>query len=153
MPERIMDVGKGQTEARGSSQGGVGKAKGAISLRQGSCSVSTNNTDGGDARSRKGAESARDGARFHVGFGRDVLSRYAVPTEIKEMERKQKEQQEDADVIKFKQKYMNPNNVVTEVPVEKEESSDSEDETGQAKDPRKNVGLSSFSYVESLRCI
>ena len=48
------------------------------------------------------------------------------------MERKQKEQKEDEDVVKFKQKYMNPNHVVTEVPAEKEESSDSEDETGQA---------------------
>lgn len=69
------------------------------------------------------------------------------------MERKQKEQEEDEDVVKFKQKYMNPNHVVTEVPAEKEESSDSEDETGQAKDPRKNVRVLSPSDVESLRCI
>lgn len=67
------------------------------------------------------------------------------------MERKRREQKEDEDVIKFKQKYMNPNHVVTEVPAEKEESSDSEDETGQAKDPRKNVGLLLYSYAESLR--
>jgi hypothetical protein len=69
------------------------------------------------------------------------------------MERKQKEQKEDEDVVKFKQKYMNPNHVVTEVPAEKEESSDSEDETGQAKDPRKNVRVLSPSDIESLRCI
>ena len=69
------------------------------------------------------------------------------------MERKQKEQKEDEDVVKFKQKYMNPNHVVTEVPAEKEESSDSEDETGQAKDPRKNVELSSLFDVESLCCV
>ena len=69
------------------------------------------------------------------------------------MERKQKEQKEDEDVVKFKQKYMNPNHVVTEVPAEKEESSDSEDETGQAKDPRKNVSVLSPSDIESLRCI
>ena len=66
------------------------------------------------------------------------------------MEKKRREQKEDEDVVKFKQKYMNPNHVVTEVPAEKEESSDSEDETGQAKDPRKNVGLLSACYVESL---
>lgn len=69
------------------------------------------------------------------------------------MERKQKEQKEDEDVVKFKQKYMNPNHVVTEVPAEKEESSDSEDETGQAKDPRKSVRVLSPSDIESLRCI
>ena len=55
--------------------------------------------------------------------------------------------------MKFKNKYMNPNHVVTEVPAEKEESSDSEDETGQAKDPRKNVRVLSPSDIESLRCI
>ena len=76
--------------------------------------------------------------------------RYAVPTEVKEMERKRREQKEDEDVVKFKQKYMNPNHVVTEVPSEKEESSESEDETGQAKDPRKNVGLLFHSYAEPL---
>ena len=69
------------------------------------------------------------------------------------MERKQKEQKEDEDVVKFKQKYMNPNHVVTEVPAEKEESSDSEDETGQAKEPRKSGRVLSPADIESLRCI
>ena len=67
--------------------------------------------------------------------------RYAVPTEIQEIDKKQKRQNVDEEVLRFQARYLNPQKVVSELPpsaLEEEEES-SEDEQGRPKDPRKNV--------------
>lgn len=57
------------------------------------------------------------------------------------MDKKQKRQNVDEEVIRFQNLYLNPQRVISELPKEvlevKEESS--EDERGRPKDPRKNV--------------
>ena len=57
------------------------------------------------------------------------------------MDKKQKRQNVDEEVIRFQKLYLNPQQVVSELPKEaledKEESR--EDERGRPKDPRKNV--------------
>lgn len=69
------------------------------------------------------------------------MYRYAVPSEIAELDKKQKRQNVDEEVIRFQKLYLNPQQVVSELPKEaledKEESS--EDERGRPRDPRKNV--------------
>ena len=76
--------------------------------------------------------------------------RYAVPNEIKEMEKKPKPKSVDEEAAKFLEKYVNRNPVVTDLPEEAEvedeskktEKDDEEDEYGNPKDPRKDVLLS-----------
>ena len=68
--------------------------------------------------------------------------RYAVPTEIQEIDKKQKRQNVDEEVLRFQARYLNPQKVVSELPpsaLEEEKEESSEDEQGRPKDPRKNV--------------
>lgn len=75
-----------------------------------------------------------------------MTQRYAVPSEVKELEKKERPHQEDEEAIRFKQKYMNPNRVVTDVPIEtQEDSSESE-----IPDQQKDVGSPCSYYVESI---
>ena len=75
-----------------------------------------------------------------------MSTRYAVPVEVQELDKKQRAQKEDDDVRRFREKYLNPNRVVTDIPAdlqqppkeEGEESEESEEEE-KPKDPRKHV--------------
>lgn len=66
-----------------------------------------------------------------------------MPAEVQELDKKQRAQKEDDDVRRFREKYLNPTRVVTDIPADlqqpsKEESEESEEEE-KPKDPRKHV--------------
>ena len=73
--------------------------------------------------------------------------RYAVPKEIKELEKKPKPKGVDEEAAKFLEKYVNRNPIVTEMPEEadagdeskKDTKDDDVDEYGNPKDPQKGV--------------
>ena len=67
-----------------------------------------------------------------------MTQRYAVPSEVKELEKKERAKQEDEEAIRFKQKYMN--RVVTDVPTEVQEDSSENEQP----DPQINVGTNQF---------
>ena len=75
-----------------------------------------------------------------------MTQRYAVPSEVKELEKKERAKQEDEEAIRFKQKYMNPNRVVTDIPTEVQEDSSENEQP----DPQIDVGANHFSYLESF---
>lgn len=78
-----------------------------------------------------------------------LLYRYAVPTEIAELDKNRKRQKVDDEVLRFQSLYLNPKHVVSDLPKEaldvEEESS--EDEKGRPKDPRKNVDNGGRHYT------
>ena len=71
-----------------------------------------------------------------------LSTRYAVPNEIKELDKQRRPQRFDEEATKFMAKYVNKKPVVTDIPEEPAKNESSEDEQGHAKDPRKDVGVS-----------
>ena len=68
-------------------------------------------------------------------------TRYAVPNEIKELDKQRRPQRFDEEATKFMAKYVNKKPIVTDIPEEPAKNESSEDEQGHAKDPRKDVGM------------
>ena len=68
-----------------------------------------------------------------------LSTRYAVPNEIKELDKQRRPQRFDEEATKFMAKYVNKKPVVTDIPEEPAKNESSEDEQGHAKDPRKDV--------------
>lgn len=82
------------------------------------------------------------------------IFRYAVPHEIKEMEKKLKPKSVDEEAAKFLEKYVNRNPIVTDLPEDSETREEGkksvidgeEDEYGNPKDPQKGVVLLEFKF-------
>ena len=71
----------------------------------------------------------------------DLDFMYAVPNEIKELDKQRRPQRFDEEATKFMAKYVNKKPVVTDIPEEPAKNESSEDEQGHAKDPRKDVSV------------
>lgn len=65
---------------------------------------------------------------------------------MKALEKKERATQEDEEAIRFKQKYMNPNRVVTDIPMDAQEDS-SDRETHEQPEI---VGIINIFHVESV---